>query len=129
MKIEADFWHLVGLLLGFLAFVGAAGALLLSLFQKHLDERFASQERARAEQQDQLNQRLLGLEQVTRDETLQVQRLERDFLQRFAELPHRFVMRDDYVRGQSVIEAKLDGLATKVENAQLRQFIKEGKQA
>ena len=28
--------------------------------------------------------------------------------------------REDYIRGQSVIESKLDGLALKIENVQLR---------
>ena len=41
-----------------------------------------------------------------------------------AELPVAYVRRDDYIRGQSVLEAKLDGLATKIENAQLRGLIR-----
>ena len=31
-----------------------------------------------------------------------------------------YVRREDYIRGQSVIESKLDGLALKIENVQLR---------
>ncbi|MDF6001947.1 hypothetical protein P4050_30630 [Pseudomonas aeruginosa] len=31
-----------------------------------------------------------------------------------AELPIQYVRREDYIRGQSVIEAKLDGLAVKL---------------
>jgi hypothetical protein len=48
--------------------------------------------------------------------------LERDFLRMQAELPLHYVRREDYIRGQSVIEAKLDGLGTKLENAQLRSL-------
>jgi hypothetical protein len=44
-----------------------------------------------------------------------VHRLELDFANFRGELPLFFVMRDDYVRNQSVFEAKLDGLATKIE--------------
>ncbi|HBO0115257.1 TPA: hypothetical protein L4A45_006184, partial [Pseudomonas aeruginosa] len=40
-----------------------------------------------------------------------------------AELPFQYVLRDDYIRGQSVIEMKLDSLATKLENAQLRGLV------
>ncbi|MDF5991266.1 hypothetical protein P4119_17475 [Pseudomonas aeruginosa] len=40
-----------------------------------------------------------------------------------AELPIQYVRREDYIRGQSVIEAKLDGLAVKLENAQLRSLM------
>ena len=43
-----------------------------------------------------------------------------------ADLPLHYVRREDYVRGQSVLEAKLDGLADKIEKAQLRAFINGG---
>ena len=123
MKIEADFWHLVGLLLAFMAFCGTVFWALLARMEKHLDERFVVQEATRAAQQDQLNQRLAGMEQSTREEAAQYQRIERDLMQRFADLPHTYVMRDDYIRGQSILEAKLDGLADKIEKAQLRQAL------
>ncbi|WOI46985.1 hypothetical protein [Acidovorax sp. BLS4] len=134
MNIQVDFWQLVGLLVAFLGACGAGGGLLLNQVQKHLDERFAMQEkmreersanqdRAREDQHKQLTARLDGLEQVNRDETLQWQRVEREFLKHMAELPVKYVMRDDYIRGQSIIEAKLDGLAGKLENAQLRAVI------
>lgn len=42
-------------------------------------------------------------------------RLERQFLEFKAELPVQYVRREDYVRGQSVIEAKLDALYSKLE--------------
>lgn len=55
--------------------------------------------------------------EADRQTTLQ---LERDFLRLQVELPQHYVRREDYIRGQSVIEAKLDGLGTKIEMAQLR---------
>lgn len=39
----------------------------------------------------------------------------------------QYVRREDYIRGQSVVEAKLDGLAVKIENLQLRGVL-DGKQ-
>lgn len=52
-----------------------------------------------------------------------VQELERKFYQFQIELPHAYVAREDYIRGQTVIEAKLDALASKIENVQIRQGI------
>ena len=46
--------------------------------------------------------------------------LERSFLKFQAELPVNYVRREDWVRGQSVIEAKLDSLALRMENIQLK---------
>ena len=41
---------------------------------------------------------------------------EKDLLRLRAELPLDYVRREDWIRNQTVIEAKLDGLATKLEN-------------
>lgn len=134
MNVEVEFWQLVLLLVTFFGACGAGASMMLSQVQKHLDERFATQERmraeraeaderARGEQHKQVTARLDGLEQVNREETLQWQRVEREMLRHMAELPVKYVMRDDYIRGQSIIEAKLDGLAGKLENSHLRSII------
>lgn len=47
--------------------------------------------------------------------------LERKFYKFQIDLPHTYVAREDYIRGQTVIEAKLDALASKIENIQIRQ--------
>jgi len=47
--------------------------------------------------------------------------LERKFYKFQIDLPHTYVAREDYIRGQTVIEAKLDALALKIENVQIRQ--------
>jgi hypothetical protein len=123
VTLQADLWQLIGLLVSFFGFCAGGAALILRLIGKNLDERFASQEKTRAEAQVQLASRLDGIEQVNRDETIQWQRVEREFLKFQADLPLRYVMRDDYIRGQTVIEAKLDGLAGRIENAQLRSML------
>ena len=46
--------------------------------------------------------------------------IEREFLRFQADLPVLYVRREDYVRGQSVIEAKLDALYSKLEVVQLK---------
>lgn len=47
-------------------------------------------------------------------------RVERELMELRADLPVHYVRREDYIRGQSVIEAKLDSLALKLENVQLK---------
>ena len=52
-------------------------------------------------------------------------RLEREFLVFQRDLPLNYVRREDYVRNQSVIESKLDSLALKLENWQLKEVAKK----
>ena len=47
--------------------------------------------------------------------------IERDVMNLRAELPDKYVRREDYIRGQTLIESKLDGLAMRIENWQLRE--------
>jgi len=50
-----------------------------------------------------------------------IRTLERQFYKFQIDLPHAYVAREDYIRGQTVIEAKLDAVASKLENVQIRQ--------
>lgn len=109
MSLQIDFWQLVGLLLSGLGIVVGLLKFGLSQAQKHQD--VAHQ---------QLLGRLDGIEQANKEEATQWKRLEREMLQLKADLPLQYVRREDYIRGQSVIEAKLDAVATKLELAQLR---------
>lgn len=98
MTIQIEFWQLlsamVGLLLSFLGFAMAAGRQLLGQMDKRLDARFAAIERTSTD----------------------LQALEREFLRFQATLPVEYVRREDWVRNQTVIEAKLDGLATRIDH-------------
>ena len=120
MNVQVEFWQLVGLLLGFLATCAAGGKLLLSQTKTHIDEKFIAQEKARVTGHEQLAKRLDGIESANREEAQQWQRVERELLRFQADVGLQYVRREDYIRGQSIIEAKLDGLGTKLENAQLR---------
>ncbi len=109
--LQIDFWQLVGfggaLLSGFAAIIFGAGRLIAAQFEARINERFDVLQKAReAEAQG-------------------ISNLERDFLRFQADLPLHYVRREDYVRGQSIVEAKLDGLATKIDNAQLRASMNE----
>lgn len=86
------------------AFV-AVVKLLLWQVERRLDQRFAvTDERfdAVAKDSDRLRNVELGLERLR------------------GEMPLHYVRREDYVRNQTVIEAKLDGLYLKLENVQLK---------
>lgn len=79
MTLQIDFWQLVLLLLSFFGACAAGGKLLLDLMQKHLDERFATQESARSANHGQLSSRLDGIESAHRHESVQWFRLERGY--------------------------------------------------
>ena len=123
MTTQIELWQLVLLLLAFFGGCGAAGKLLLDQIQKGLDSRFTAQDSARAEAFSQLSKRLDGIEQTGRKEANEWQRMERNFMELKADLPLNYVRREDYIRGQSIIESKLDGLAIKLENTMLRNIV------
>jgi hypothetical protein len=127
VALQVDFWQMVMLLLAFFGACAGAAKLMLGQHQRHLDERFAVQEQSRTTQHDQVSKRLDAIEVANREEANQWQRVERELFKMQADMPVHYVRREDYIRGQSVIEAKLDGLATKLENAQLRGIINGGK--
>lgn len=105
MTVSVDFWQLVGLLIAFFTACAAAGKALLTQTQKHIDERLSS------------------IENASRDDAKQWRIVERELSTLKESLPLHYVRREDYIRGQSVLEAKMDGLAMKIENAQLRGLL------
>lgn len=111
MTLQVDFWQLLGfgltLLSGFAGLIFTAGRLIAAQFESRINERFDVLQKAREA------------------EVAGITNLEREFLRFQADLPLHYVRREDYVRGQSIVEAKLDGLATKIDNAQLRSSMKE----
>ncbi|MBX9447863.1 hypothetical protein [Dickeya chrysanthemi] len=100
MKIEVEFWQLVGLMLGFLGFVFTIAKMFLAQLEKRQTELIGTLEGSLREFNGSLNG------------------LERDFMALKADLPLNYVRREDYIRGQTVIEAKLDALYNKLELVQ-----------
>lgn len=86
--ISIDFWQLVGFLLSFLGVCWGFGKILLTQFQMQQDER----QRA----QDKLAEK--------------VEVLENQFAEQKAVLPEKYVLRDDYIRNQAILEAKMDSI-------------------
>ncbi len=120
MKLELELWQFILLLLAFFGAAAGAGRLLLGQIKNQLDERFKTQEETRKSNYDQLARRLDDMDSSGREAANQWHRVELEMLKIKGDFPLQYVLRDDYIRGQSIIEAKLDGLAMKVENAQLR---------
>jgi len=120
MTIQIEVWQLITLLLAFFSCVGVFGKVLLVQFERRLGERFKAQDEAREAGartlREALNQHIID----ERKTSAQVISLERDFLNWKAELPVQYVRREDYVRNQTIIEAKLDAVALKIENLQLK---------
>lgn len=129
MTLKVEFWQLVTLMVSFLGFVFAAGKVLLSQTDKRLDQRFETLETIRSESARNWESKFTELMAQHRaemerhkEEAKGWQELEREFLKFRASLPLEYVRREDYVRNQTIIEAKLDALALKIENLQLKGF-------
>ena len=120
MTVQVEFWQLITLLLSFLGFLFAAGKLLLTQIDRRLNERFETIEKAREEGQATWRATFTQHLDEERRETDLLRNIEREFLRFQAELPLQYVRREDYVRGQSVIEAKLDALYNKLEVVQMK---------
>lgn len=92
--------------------------IVVSQFEKRLDERFTLQERAREEGRRSYEKRLQTLEEENRHR-------EREHLKLIGEMPREYVRREDYVRNQTIIEAKLDALALRLENMNLKGLTRD----
>lgn len=116
--MQVEFWQLVTLLLSFLGFVFTAGRILLSQIDRRLNERFIAMERTREQAGRHWDEKF----SVVLESNRNIDALERDFLRWQAELPLQYVRREDYIRGQSVLEAKMDALYNKLEMVQVKGF-------
>ncbi|EBA1658035.1 hypothetical protein HW82_27195 [Salmonella enterica] len=106
MTLQVEFWTVVGFLITFLSFVGGMAKWLFSKAEDRQAARFASLEATMKETASRWND------------------LEREFLEFKARLPVDYVRREDYIRGQTVIEAKLDAVYEKLGNVQNQQNLR-----
>lgn len=103
MTLSIELWQLITLLVTLASSFIAIAKVLLVQIQKSLDQRFLA---------------------VEKQSEMWVN-LEREFLRLQATIAVEYVRREDYVRGQSVIEAKLDAIASEVKRVQL-DALKQG---
>ena len=109
MTLQIDFWQLLGLLLSGLGALWGVVKVAAAQAQRHQDAAHA-----------QLVARLESIEQASRAEAGNWQRVEREILQLKAELPLNYVRREDYVQAIATIMAKLDAMSMRFENILLR---------
>lgn len=90
--INIEFWQLLSFLLSFLGVCWGFGKMLLAQFQAQQDERQKQQERLQGK----------------------VESMEKQLGEFNASLPMTYVLRDDYIRNQVVLEAKIDNMTEKL---------------
>ncbi|MFK3641416.1 hypothetical protein [Pseudomonas protegens] len=96
--IEMPAWQLVSIAVTILgAFAGLVKVMVMQM-ERRLDQRFA----------------------ITDKDSERLRTLEISFERLRGDMPVHYVRREDYVRGQTVIEAKLDALALRLETVQLK---------
>lgn len=111
MTLEVEFWQLVTLALAVIGAFAGLGKLFLVQFQRGIDKQFgAVEDRFRTLATDLASWR----------------NLEREFLQFRAYLPEKYVRREDYIRGQTVIESKLDAISSELKAVQIQGATREG---
>lgn len=99
------------------AVVGGAWALVrivVEQFSKSLDLRFLEQEKARVEGRKVFDERFTQIDNAQR-------RFERELLEMQADLPLHYVRREDHIRFETVINAKMDSLNSKLDLIAERQ--------
>lgn len=95
---EMPVWQMISIAVTILgAFAGVMKMLLVQM-ERRLDQRFAIVDK----DSERLRLVEIGMERLRGD------------------MPLHYVRREDWVRNQSIIESKLDGLALKLENVQLK---------
>ena len=124
MHVQIELWalltFLIGLLVTFLGCVFGFAKVLGGQIDRRLVETFQAQETAREAGAKSLREHIDRYIALGDRTATQVTNLERDFLKWQADLPVHYVRREDYVRGQTVIEAKLDALYNKLEVVQIK---------
>lgn len=125
MKVELELWQLITLLLAFFGCIAGFAKLVLTQIDKRLEVRFSAQEEARQVGATALREMLDGYAKQAQNTASELTALERQFLQFKADLPLNYVRREDYVRGQSVIEAKLDALYSELKYVQIKRGVSD----
>ncbi len=111
MSVQLELWHLITLGVMFCGFlVGIA-----KWWSTQVEHQFAQAAESRKALFEQLSRRVAEVGEGLLREATKVQQLQHDLLKLETRLAVDYVRREDYVRGQSVIEARLDALYTKFE--------------
>jgi len=142
--VQIEIWQLITLFVMFVGGVASAGWMLLGQIDKrlgasitameasgqanaaHLDAKFSVMEKARQDNTAHWDSKFKAVLDDQREGTDAWRNLERDFLKFRGDLPLEYVRREDFIRNQSVIEAKLDAVMLHIQNLQLQRNNKNG---
>lgn len=96
--------------------------------QEFFKLQFAGHEKSELENRELVNRRFDTIEELNRQEATQWHRVERELMALKAEMPLHYVRREDYIRGQSVMEAKQDALYSRIEllQTQIQALLNKG---
>jgi hypothetical protein len=110
MKVafELELWHLFSIVVTLLGAYWALVALIVKQFNAGLTTRFRTLEEARTEANSRANERFDRIESSQKN-------LDRDLLMLKAELPDKYVRREDAIRSEMTLHAKFDGLAARID--------------
>lgn len=113
MMIQVDLWSVIGLAVTLgIAIVGGFWT-VAKIAGRQLDEKLEARFDAVEKTLD-----TIGAER--REHGSKLHQIELDLAKLRAEMPLHYVRREDYVRNQTVIEAKLDALYNKLEVVQMK---------
>jgi hypothetical protein len=111
MRVELELWHMLVMAGGVIGSFAGLGKLLLSQFDKRMDVRFVTQEQAAKGLHESIREQQMEMRQAMAN----IQKAEREMLEWRAELPNLYVRRDDYIRNQTIIQAKLESIIDKIQ--------------
>lgn len=124
--IQFEIWHLVSLVITGISFIVSVGWVLLQQMDKRMNAHFVALEKARDETMRVWDAKFAEMLDDHKASAEAWRSLERDFLKFRGDLPLEYVRREDFIRNQSVIEAKLDAVALHIQNLQLQRHNNNG---
>lgn len=108
MTIQLDFWSVAGAIGTLIGAFWTLIVLIVKQFNSSLGTRFAQLEQSRTEAITRDNVRFNKIEEAQKMH-------ERELLLFKAELPDKFVKREDAIRSEMTLHAKFDGLASRID--------------
>lgn len=119
MNIEFNLTQIIFVVIAACGGVWTLGKSIANMHQlgmrRELQEQFRLQEVTAKARAQHVDTRMDGMDSTLKTDAGQWQRVERELLNLKAELPLHYVRREDYIRGQSVLEAKQDALYSRIE--------------
>lgn len=120
MIIEFNLSNLIFIAFGAIAGLWALMKIIALQSQRFLKIQFEAQQRLDTVNRGNLDKRLDSMENTSRTESSQWQRVERDLLILKADMPLNYVRREDYVQAIATIMIKLDAASLRHENLLLK---------